>query len=217
MRRIAVTFGNEHKARPYEQALRMAGLEPVLVRAAGSPKLDGVDGLLLTGGADVDPALYGEEPRPETQQPSPERDAAECALLAEAIRDDLPVLAICRGLQLLNVHLGGTLHQHVPAHKAGDMELEAHPITVEPGSRLAAALGLAELVVNSRHHQAADKVPPILAVTARAADGVIEGLEHRNGSFVVAVQWHPEDRYGTFEPDRRLFQAFAAAVQRRGT
>jgi len=224
MRRIAVTFGTEHKARPYQEALRTVGLDPVLVPASGPVRLNGFGGLLLTGGADVDPALYGQEAHSETQTPSRERDATESALLAEAIRVDLPVLAICRGLQLLNVHLGGTLYQHLPEvkpdglrHKAGDQQLEVHPVTIEMRSQLAVALGVTGLVVNSRHHQAADEVPSALAVTARAADGIVEGLEHRERSFVVAVQWHPEDRWTKFVPDRRLFEAFAAAVNGQRT
>jgi gamma-glutamyl-gamma-aminobutyrate hydrolase PuuD len=133
----------------------------------------------------------------------------EAALLAEAFKMDLPVLAICRGLQLLNVVRGGTLHQNIPGHKAKDPV--EHEIAIRPESRVAAILGRTSMAVNSRHHQAVDRLGRGLAIVAQAPDGTVEALEDPERRFVVAVQWHPEDRVDC-EPDRRLFDAFARAV-----
>jgi putative glutamine amidotransferase len=191
--RVAVTFGEPSKLPPYLEALRSVGL-----RSVSSPaSLDGLAGLLLTGGADI-----GADTN---------RDKLEFRLLKEAIQDDLPVFAICRGLQLLNVALGGTLIQDIPKHRKPGLP-EVHPVAIAPGTRLAAILGAGPYQVNSRHHQAADHVAPGLVVSAKAPDGIIEGLEHPEKRFLLAVQWHPEDRIATHGGDRKLFEAFAQAV-----
>ncbi len=171
--------------------------------------LDGLDGLLLAGGSDVDPARYGVTRGSRTGPPDSERDRLEAALVAEALERDLPVLAICRGLQLLNVALGGTLVQHVEGHQLPDGEA-GHPVAIVPGSRLQEILGVEEYSVNSRHHQCADRLAGGLEVAARAPDGVIEALELPGKSFVLAVQWHPEDRAAGL--DGRLFEAFRDAM-----
>ena len=128
-------------------------------------------------------------------------------MIEEAQRKDLPILAICRGLQMLNVVRGGTLHQHIEGHK----EVE-HRVRTEPESKIAACVGTEDYAVNSRHHQCIGSVGSELTVTARAEDGIIEAVEDPNRSFVVAVQWHPEDRPTT--RDSRIFDAFAKAVCR---
>lgn len=208
MIRVALPFGigtPEEKRGSYRNALGQAGIEPV----ENVTNLSGLDGLLLAGGTDVDPALYGAAREAETDEPDRVRDGLEGALLDEAIERDLPVLGICRGLQFLNVHLGGTLRQHIAGHKYPKVR-EVHSIAIAPASRLEAILETREYVVNSRHHQGADRVGTGLTVTATAPDGVVEALELPGKRFVLAVQWHPEAR--TDGPDARLFEAFRDAL-----
>jgi len=208
MLRVALSFGMdtpEGKRVPYRNALAAVELRPVENPAT----LAGLDGLLLAGGLDVDPELYGAQTGPQTGQLDPERDARETALLHEALERDVPVLAICRGLQLVNAALGGTLVQHIEDHRCLDRQ-DAHPIRAAEGSRLRSILGAGEHVVNSRHHQAVDRVAPALAVAARSPDNVVEALELPGERFVLAVEWHPEDLTGG--PHARLFAAFRDAV-----
>jgi putative glutamine amidotransferase len=139
----------------------------------------------------------------------------EWRLLEQAVAADIPVLAICRGMQLFNVfHPGGTLLQHLDGHAVNshDPAEPAHSVVQEPDSRLASILGLGPVEVNSRHHQAVQQVGQGLVVTSRSGDGVIEGLERPDLRFAVAVQWHPEDQTVRFAAQRRLFEAFAAAL-----
>jgi putative glutamine amidotransferase len=206
--RAALPFGistPEAKREPYRSALIAVGIEPV----ENAATLDGVDGLCLAGGADVDPALYGEARRPETEAPDQDRDRLESALLLDALHRDLPVLAICRGLQLLNAVLGGTLEQHIEGHNHRKLR-DAHEIRIAPGSRLERILGTPSYVVNSRHHQCAAKVAPGLLLVAAAPDGVVEALEIPGKRFALAVQWHPEARMDG--PDAQLFRAFRDAM-----
>jgi putative glutamine amidotransferase len=179
---------------------------------------------LLTGGSDVDPALYGEARQPTLKRVIPERDAFEIALCQEALRRDLPVLAICRGQQLLNVALGGTLHQDIGSQVPDAIEHvgsgarwdTTHDVELLPGTRLRSILVDQTLPVNSFHHQAVKRVAEGLVVSARSpVDGVIEGLESRCHGFVLAVQWHPEDFFEhspAFEP---LFSALVEACNAR--
>lgn len=161
-------------------------------------------GLVLTGGTDVDPSIYGAEREPATDEPDCERDAMELRLLREALHRDLPVLAICRGMQLFNVaHTAGTLMQDIAGHRA------PHNVSVAPGTQLAKILGAGTRSVNSRHHQAVGSVGRDLSISARAADGVIEALERAGRRFAIAVQWHPED---IFAQERALFEAFCEAL-----
>jgi putative glutamine amidotransferase len=209
MMRVALPFGSrtpEQKREPYRAALAAVEIQPV----EDADSLAGLDGLLLAGGSDVDPQLYGAAPHPLTDQSDEPRDALEIRLLREALERDLPVLAICRGLQLLNVALGGTLAQDIEGHRRPG-EREAHGIAITRYSRLRAILGSDDYLVNSRHHQSADRVADGLAVTARAPDGTIEALEMPGRRFVLAVQWHPEDRTGG--PDGKLFEAFRDALR----
>jgi Predicted glutamine amidotransferases len=161
----------------------------------------------------VDPRLYDEQRQPETQEPDIARDQLEKQLLAEAIQDNKPVLAICRGLQLFNVAHGGTLVQHIPG---GGHSNDSHPVSVSPESRLAAIVGEGEYTVNSRHHQAIGTLGEGLRVAAISpADGIIEAVERPDLGFALAVQWHPEDRCDRVAGEKRLFEAFAEAVRAR--
>ncbi len=214
--RIAITYSNPAKASPYADAVRQAGGDPVRISAADRVRsLDGFAGLLLSGGPDLNPELYQESSGPHTERPNDARDALEAALLREALERDVPVLAICRGLQLFNVvHRGGTLLQHIEGHvvKPADPSLPAHPALIEPGSALSAIVGTPQLPVNSRHHQAVANVGEGLSVSARAPDGVVEGLERPDLQFAVAVQWHPEDQW-RFPPQQEPFRAFVRACR----
>jgi putative glutamine amidotransferase len=215
----------------YTDAVLNAGLVPVVVPPIGDAGravriLDGVSGLVLTGGEDVDPARFGQSPHPKTGAPHADRDACELSLAREAARRGIPTLAICRGIQTLNVALGGTLVQDIPDQRPGNVahdpdsarDARVHDVTVEPGSALAAAVGAAHLRANSFHHQALDRVASGLRVTGRAPDGIIEGIESDDARWwMLGVQWHPEDLVNTPEPwDRNLFAAFAAAVRSFG-
>jgi len=215
--KAALTFGYLDKAGPYAEALRQAGVEPVLISPGEPRALAGLQGLLLSGGTDLNPARYGETPHPGNEEPDDARDEMETALLDEALAADLPVLAICRGMQLFNVAHGGTLIQHLDnfaAHvvRDNDPALPAHQILVEPGTRLAAILGEGPYAVNSRHHQAVDRVGAGLRVTARSIpDGIVEALERGDRLFALAVQWHPEDQARRDSTQSKLFEAFAEA------
>ena len=209
----------------YWRCLREAGLAPVDLHKPAQP-LGGCAGLVLTGGVDIDPQRYGEARHATVKDVNPARDEFEARLLDEALAADLPVLAICRGHQLLNVCLGGGLQQHIEsgehrAHKEQPYASRWHEVTLDGGSRLAGILGTAPVWVNSRHHQAvtADRLAPGLRVAARSEDGVVEAVESEAHRWVIAVQWHPERE----EPERpdfsrlsaRLFAAFAAETRRR--
>jgi len=219
--RAALTFRDAKKAEAYVDALRRAGIEPALISPQAPRELGGLQGLVLSGGTDVNPARYGAAPAEDNEAPDDERDELETRLLREALERDLPVLAICRGMQLFNVAYGGSLIQHLentPAHRVRDQDpaRPVHQITVEPGSRLADVLGEGLHTVNSRHHQAVDRVGAGLIVTARATpDGVIEALERPDRSFALAVQWHPEDQARQDSEQQKLFAALARAMKEK--
>jgi putative glutamine amidotransferase len=217
MRRVLVPFREPDRVVPYLDAIAMAGLEPVPFLTEMPRGLADVEGLLLTGGTDVEPERYGEPRLDETEEPDRERDEIEFELLAEALQRDLPVLAICRGFQLLNVHQGGTLRQHIQSGRhrflTEDKGETAHEIEVEPGSQLATIFGATRVGVNSRHHQAVERIGANLRVVGRSVDdGVVEAFELPGKRFVIAVQWHPENQVGRGQEQLRLFQAFAEAV-----
>lgn len=175
--------------------------------------LDGLDGLIITGGRDIEPAAYGHEPHPATDEPARDRDAWEFALLAAALRRHTPVLGICRGAQILNVALGGTLHQHLPDvighnHKKGDAVFATSTVRTAAGTRLAAMVG-ESVAAQCYHHQAIDRLGEGLVVSATDDDGVIEAVEIPGHDFVVAVQWHPEE---TLE-DVRILQGLVDAAR----
>jgi putative glutamine amidotransferase len=210
----------------YVSSVAAAGGIPVLLPPVPliEETVTRLDALVLAGGGDIDPGRYGAERSPHCGPSSAERDGAELGLAAAALAAGVPVLGICRGLQVLNVALGGTLHQHLPdltghdGHSPEAAGYGAHEVSVAPGSRLAAILGRTDLtdhlpvVVPTHHHQAIDVIGTGLAATAWATDGTIEAAELDPGQhpFVVAVQWHPEAG-----EDLSLFRALAAAAARR--
>lgn len=212
----------------YTEALRKVGLVPLVIPplsvSESAAVLDGVGGLVVTGGEDVAPARYGQSPHPTTEAHEA-RDESEIALILEARRRRIPTLAICRGIQVINVAFGGTLLQDIPSQRpsAANHDPKAardervHVVRVEAASCLARALGTDCLTTNSFHHQALDSVAAAIHVSARAEDGTIEGAESADPNWwMLAVQWHPEELTGTPEPwDRALFAAFADAVRAR--
>ncbi len=215
--RVLIPYRHAKKVRAYEEAVRAGGMEPVAQLVSEPLSLNGIDGLLLMGGTDVEPSRYGAEPASETDQPDDERDAVELSLIDTALKLDLPIFAICRGLQILNVYHGGTLIRHLPGPHhdpdSADKAAPVHAVVFEPGSKLAAIAGTNKWQVNSRHHQAASKVGAGLRVTARdEEDGAVEGLERPASRFVIAVQWHPEDQVSAHPEQLRLFEAFRDAL-----
>jgi putative glutamine amidotransferase len=207
----------------YLRAVTAAGAVPIILPpltgdAALGAMLDGVDAVILSGGADVDPARYGAKPHPKLGPVDPVRDAFEFALFAELERRALPTLAICRGLQLANVAMGGTLWQDLPSergpHPQSDRRTDrAHNVTTIEGSALADALGPTTLRVNSFHHQAIRDLAPGLGDVAWSEDGLIEGVEKFSGWWFVGVQWHPEEFWMEPDsPDLGLFRALRDAA-----
>lgn len=201
----------------YRLALERAGASVVEVRP-GDALPDDIDGLCLSGGPDVDPSRYGEaDDGVEREHVSPERDELELALTRQALDGDVPVLAICRGFQVLNVAMQGTLVQDVAGHRSTDHV--THRVTAAPGSKLAHACGAAPMTVNSRHHQAVtpERLAPGLIPTTSVGE-LIESFESTDHRWVVGVQWHPERVRADDEPvdenAARIFAAFVAAASR---
>ncbi|MEP6621290.1 MAG: gamma-glutamyl-gamma-aminobutyrate hydrolase family protein [bacterium] len=212
----------------YTDAMVQAGLRPYILPVIAASKadslLDGMDGLLLTGGEDVDPRRYDAFPHPRLGDIHLERDALELALVLAAQARRMPILAICRGIQVVNVALGGTLIQDIPTECPNALEHDGewarsarvHDIGISAGSKLAAAAGTEQMRVNSFHHQSVGRLADGLEVVARAPDGVIEGVEWTDDRWwMVGVQWHPEELIHTPETwDRALFSTFAAELNR---
>jgi putative glutamine amidotransferase len=213
----------------YIHALELYGLAPVLITPAHSPAsiealIDGCAGLVLSGGEDVHPARYGEEPSPALGAVEPLRDAMEFEAVACAVRHGMPVFGICRGLQVLNVHFGGTLYQdiytdregeHLRHQQEGSWSDRAHDATVAPDSMLRRIVEADHLHINSFHHQAVKHLGKDLRVVARAEDGLVEAIEHKSYPWLLGVQWHPERSEATTpksDPDRLLFAGFRDAV-----
>ena len=226
--RIALTLGHDaskNEKNDYIRALREAGFRrnEIVVLPPGTEPEGRFDGVVLGGGVDVEPAKYGRETLADASvEVDAKRDATDFAAFERARREDLPVLGICRGMQVINVALGGTLIQDIPSerpshivHEVPGKEIERrdHPVEVKAGTRLSAIARAPEIEVNSRHHQAVDRLAPGLEATAVAPDGLIEAFESR-GPWLLAVQWHPENLLG--DPvSRRLFAEFARAVRER--
>ena len=185
--------------------------------AAASVVLDGIDGLILTGGKDVQPELYGAERHPRTDPPRPDRDAWELALFRGADERRIPVLAICRGFQLVNVARGGTLHQHLPEalgterFRVGGGFFASNTVVVDADTALADLVGEGDLDVHSYHHQGLDRLGDGLVVTARTDDGLAQAFESTGDGYVMGVQWHPEQDL----EDRRLFAGLVHAASER--
>ena len=214
----------------YLLAVEAGGGIPLLIHLTRDPAVlqahyQCCDGLLFAGGGDVDSAIFGQAPHPKLGTIEPLRDQVELTLARQAIDDRKPVLGICRGIQLLNVALGGTLYQDIPSElpEAGDHYASsqvpgrahlAHQIVLEPGSWLAAQLGTDQLPSNTFHHQALRDIARGLRVTGRAPDGVIEAVEGTGSGFVVGVQCHPEDLWERADPRwARLFTGFVEAAR----
>ncbi len=205
-------------SQPYVEALRAAGVEPILI-SPGEPIPEAFPGLLLMGGSDVSPGLYGEARKSSTETSDDARDALELALIRKALDRDLPLLAICRGLQILNVEHGGSLIQHLDStdrhrKRPADRGLPAHEVEIDAGTLLARIVGEPlQLEVNSRHHQAIARLGNGLRASAHdPQDGTIEAVERPDKRFVVGVQWHPENMSPSDPREAKLFQAFAAAL-----
>jgi putative glutamine amidotransferase len=213
---------------PYVQALQRAGAQDAVLTPAplsdaeAASLLERFDGLLLAGGGDLDPSLYDQPCHDEVYGVDPRRDHFELALARTLTRTAVPTLAICRGAQVLNVALGGTLDQHITdrpglvAHGVpGEVGGAAmHPVTVTAGSRLAGALGTTRPDCSSHHHQAIDRLGDGLRVVARADDGVVEGVELAGDTWIVAAQWHPEETAASDPTQQSLFDAFVAEAAR---
>lgn len=206
----------------YVEAVRQAGGLPVLL-PPGEPDpaaiLDRVDGLILSGGGDIDPALYNGQPHATVYNVDQQRDLFELALAKLVMKTDIPVLGICRGLEVLVVAGGGTLIPHLPdefgeaiAHRTHQTRPSEHQVHISPDSRLASVIGVTEPNIVSWHHQAVRTVPAGWRTVAWASDGVIEALEHEHHPWAIALQWHPE--LSLHDPQQqRIFQAFIAAAR----
>ena len=202
---IGVAASDADWARTYREAAEMGGMETRLLLPDDPAKvqetLNSLDGILLTGGADIDPSHYNQEPDPAAglDKPNHPQDRWEIALLEAAMQADMPVLGICRGMQLMNVVFGGRLIQHLPGHRTEDESGKSayHRVYISPGSKLAAILGSGGFVqVNSRHHQGVSepqKAPSLMASAYSLEDGIIEALESPAHDWVIGVQWHNEN------------------------
>jgi putative glutamine amidotransferase len=209
----------------YVDAIERAGGRPLLIPPSGDgveETLDVLDGVVFSGGADVDPALYGAEPHPETDEPQARRDAGEFALLSAALERDMPTLAVCRGFQLLNVVRGGDLVQHIPErlghdeHKQVPGVFSEHPVEVKAGTRLGSVVG-SRSTVTSHHHQSPGRVGEGLVETAWADDGTLEAVEDPSRRFALGVQWHPEAGNDDLLFEALVEEARAYRSERRGS
>ena len=208
--------------RSYADAVELAGGVPVILPTTENPghideQLDVIDGLVLIGGMDLSPKFYGARKHPKTRTMHPSRQFYDIELARAAIRRRVPILAVCAGLQLVNVVCGGDLIQHLPdtldpgsPHRENTGEF-THEVTVEPGSDLARIIAADRLTVNSSHHQAVGKVGAEMDVSARSSDGVIEALESKGEAFLMCVQWHPERLAAGHPQHLALFEALVEA------
>ena len=218
--------------RAYLDAVRRSGAAPATIdpialdSSAAGALVAAFDAVVLTGGPDVDPSIYGEERHETVYGVDPVADGFEIAICRAAIESGVPLLAICRGIQVVNVALGGSLIQHLPSVPGLEMHGApgvagremVHDVRVEPDSLLASVLGTTTACCSCHHHQAVARLGEGVRVTAEAADGVVEGIEVE-GAWVLAVQWHPEDTAGTDPVQQHLFDALAerARIPERAT
>jgi putative glutamine amidotransferase len=224
------TYGRDERGRytlpsEYVSAVERAGAVPVLIPPVpehAERYLELVDGIVLAGGGDLDPAHYGGNAHDTIYSVDARRDALELALARRIVESRAPTLAICRGMQVLNVALGGTLIEHLPAvvgedvlHRAPPREPTPHSVKVKPGSRLAAVAGASEFSPMSWHHQAIRKPAPGFEVVGTAPDGTIEAVELPAHPWLIAVQWHPELTAETDPAQQRLFDALTAAATKK--
>ncbi|WP_241179973.1 gamma-glutamyl-gamma-aminobutyrate hydrolase family protein [Humisphaera borealis] len=212
----------------YARSVERAGGLPVMLpfRAELSliPELlDILDGIVLIGGNDLDPALYGETWHPKTERLDAQRQTFELALIAEVERRKLPALGICLGSQVMNVHRGGSLHQFLPdfpregaiEHRSLGNDSYRHPVQIEPGTMLEEIVGTGSIIANSRHKQGVNRLGRGLRVNATAPDGVIEGFEDPSLPFFVAIQWHPENLTATDPAHLRIFERLVSVARSR--
>jgi putative glutamine amidotransferase len=215
---------------PISQAVEHAGGLPVLIPTGIDDETlraiyEHLDAVLLPGGPDIDPSHYGEEPHPTTKVDS-ERDAIEVPLVRWAVEDDLPLFGICRGHQVINVALGGSLIQDIPSqidervlpHATPDDQPRnrpTHDVSIAPESRLSSIMGGTSVAVNSLHHQAVREAAPGMRITAYSPDGLVEATELPGKRFALSVQWHPEDLYENDDTMLRLFEEFVEAARER--
>ncbi len=210
----------------YMKALEEAGAIPVTLPLTAVGEIleqiaAAIDGLLLTGGQDVSPSLYGEQPTPLCGETCKERDDMETTLLSIALRRDTPVFGICRGIQLINAFLGGTLYQDLPTehpsavehHQSAPYDRSVHSVSIVKGTPLDELLNVDTLKVNSYHHQAIKRVAPQLTTMAVSTDGIVEAVYHPGSKFLWAVQWHPEFSYKVEPSSRKLFGRFVSACR----
>lgn len=224
--RIALTLDEDlPEDNDYLRALLDAGVrrDEIVVLRPGDPIPGRFDGVVIAGGDDVDPALYGREVLSAGKvKVDAGRDSIDFPVFEEAWREGVPALGICRGLQVMNVARGGTLIQHLPLESPSHIEHRQpkkpnrrdHPVSIREGTRLSEIAGSPEIDVNSRHHQAVDHPAEDFVITATAPDGVIEGLEARDGRWLIAVQWHPENLHDD-PTSKRLFREFVEQVRKR--
>ena len=212
----------------YLRAVEQAGATPIVLpntldSESALRYLDIIDGLLLSGGADLSPGLYGQEAHSTVTDVEPDRDRTEFALTQAAITADMPILAICRGIQTLNVALGGTLYQDLPSDRPSDIKHSqtafgiprsqpTHTITIQQGTRLYEILGTDRMETNSMHHQAIRQAAAGFMISATASDGVVEAAEILSARYVIAVQFHPEETAPSDPLSQRLFSSFVAAL-----
>ncbi len=208
----------------YVESVKKAGGIPVLLTFVNGADvgelLDHLDGLLLSGGPDMDPSFFGEEPHPRLGAISPERDAFEAEICREALKREIPILGICRGCQLVNIIAGGTIVQDIPSQVSGAIKHgqdaprwhASHSARLRPGTKLAAIIGEETIRVNSYHHQSVKEIAPNWVVSAVAPDGVVEAIEDPSHRFRIGIQWHPECfyEYTTFD---NVFKTFIEACR----
>jgi putative glutamine amidotransferase len=215
------TFGE------YSQAIQYGGGAPLIIPVAQNRDtlrtiLDRLDGLLLSGGPDINPRFYGEQPSAGLGDIDEDLDRMELEAAKAAFERDLPILAICRGIQILNVSQGGTLYQDIPTQvqdsinhsQKADRKINTHLIRIEGETFLHRIFRKKEIWVNGKHHQAIKDLAPGLIVTARASDAMIEAVEHPSKKFVLGVQWHPEGLWKEDPYSKKLFRAFVQAAMR---
>jgi putative glutamine amidotransferase len=208
----------------YSRAIQYGGGAPLLIPVAQNRDtlrtiLDRLDGLLLSGGPDINPRFYGEQPLAGLGEIDEDLDRMELETAGMALQKDLPILAICRGIQVLNVSLGGTLYQDIPAQvqesinhtQKADKRINTHSISIEAKTSLYRIFRRKEIWVNGKHHQAIKDLAPGLIVSAKASDGIIEAVEHHKKKFAMGVQWHPEGTWRDDPYSQKLFRAFVQA------
>ena len=211
----------------YSEAIAACGGAPILIPVAQESQtlsriLSRLDGLLLSGGPDINPRFYGENPLEGLGEVDDGLDRMELEIARMAYERDMPIFAVCRGIQTLNVALGGTLYQDIPSQVGGainhspkvDKAVLTHPVQIEKNTLLCKILGTGSVWVNGKHHQAVKQGAPELRAIARAPDGIIEAVEASSKRFVLGVQWHPEGTWKVDPPSKKLFRAFVQAAKR---